>query len=66
MKNETWYNFERADKLETSKIIRIMTEKILRDKYKYRFTKAIFYNNQTGAEIKTVGGILKESEKGSR
>ena len=63
MKNETWYNFESVNESEDTEIIRLMTEKILRDKYQYQFTKAMFFNNQTGTEIKTIEGILKKSNK---
>jgi len=63
IKNATWYNFEAANKLDNTEIIRLMTEKILRDKYQYQFTKAMFFNNQTGTEIKTIEGILKKSNK---
>lgn len=66
MKNATWYNPEASNKLDNTEIIRLMHDKILRDKYKYEFTKAIFFNNQSGIQINTIEGNMKQNKKSSR
>ncbi|MCF6184194.1 MAG: hypothetical protein L3J56_06140 [Bacteroidales bacterium] len=59
-KNATWYNLELLNNLDNTEIIRNMTEKILRDKYNYDFTTAIFYNNISGIPLMKVNGKLKK------
>jgi len=58
LRNATWYNLNSLNNLEHTEIIKQMTERILRDKYKYAFTKAIFYNNLSGLPLAKVHGEL--------
>ena len=57
--NDTWYNIEAINDFDNDKIIELMTNYILRDKYKYEFTKAMFFNNQSGMFLKEIEGDMK-------
>ncbi len=54
--NQTFYSFTESE--DNEMIIKKMTDSILRDKYRFNFTKAMFFNNQTGLLIKTVNGNM--------
>lgn len=56
--NDTWYNLQSENGFENDKIISLMTERLLRDKYRFTFTKAMFFNNLSGMHLKTVEGNL--------
>lgn len=56
--NDTWYNWQSERHLEYDIIIKEMTDRLLRDKYKFQFTKALFFQNQSGILIKEVEGAL--------
>lgn len=57
--NDTWYNDESINDFENTEIIKMMTEQILRKKYRYQFAKAIFFDNQLGGiHLKTIEGNL--------
>lgn len=54
--NLTYYNLTLYNNNLRTEIIEIMKEKILKQQLKGQFTKAIFYNNQTGAELYKLNG----------
>lgn len=54
--NQTWYNVISEQELEVLEIIEQMKERILARMLRYNFTKAMFYNNQTGQLALTVEG----------
>jgi len=56
--NATWYNLNSLNNLDHTEIIKEMTNRILRHKYTYQFTKAMFFNNLSGMHLKTVEGNL--------
>ena len=58
--NQTWFNFISEQELEVEKIIEQMTQRILARKLRYNFTKALFFNNQTGQLALTVEGNTLE------
>ncbi len=54
--NITYYNLALYNKYSNTEIIQIMKDKILKQQLQGQFTKAIFYNNQTGMQLYELDG----------
>ncbi len=59
--NETWYSRLSENRLDNDEIIKVMTDRILRDRCRYQFTRAMFFNNKSGMFLKMIeGNIIKK------
>ncbi len=54
--NMSYYNLAIYNTYSNTEIIEIMKDKILKQQLRGQFTKAIFYNNQTGMELYKLEG----------